>query len=185
MKKVILHGGYSNKDNVKNDIFYKEILNSFNEDSELNVLLVLFAKEEESYDVLFKVVSHNFEKNSGNRKLTFVIADRDNFIKQVQNSDVIYLSGGQTLKLIDILKSYPEFITSLDTKVIVGDSAGAYALSSCFYSKTEGGLFNGLGLAPVKVICHYEGENSEKFDEYSSELETLLLKDYEFKVFKN
>ncbi|PCI21323.1 hypothetical protein COB64_00370 [Candidatus Wolfebacteria bacterium] len=71
----------------------------------------------------------------------------------------------------------------MEGKIIAGESAGAYVLSTCFYSKTEGGIFEGLGLVPVKTICHYVGENSEKLDDCSGEIETLLLKDYEYKSF--
>ena len=56
-------------------------------------------------------------------------------------------------------------------------------LSAYFYSKTAGGLFSGLGLVPVKIICHYIGVNKEKLDGAPSNLETLLLKDYEYKIF--
>lgn len=66
---------------------------------------------------------------------------------------------------------------------MAGESAGAYVLSSCFYSKTEGGVFNGLGLVPVKTICHYVGLNKEKLDECQIKAKTLLLADYKYKVF--
>ena len=85
----------------------------------------------------------------------------------------------------------PDFLLEPNTlkkkisgKIIAGESAGAYALSSCFYSKSEGGIFKGLGLVSVKTICHYIGVNKEKLDECSKELEMVLLKDYQYKVYQ-
>lgn len=53
-----------------------------------------------------------------------------------------------------------------------------------FYSKSMGGRFEGLGLVPVKTICHYVGENADKLNDCSKELETLLLGDCKFKIFE-
>jgi peptidase E len=179
--KIILHGGYSNRNVSDNGSFYKESVKEI-EKRDIKVLLVLFAKREEKQDELFNQVSDNFKKIK-DKNFQFIKASQDNFIEQVKESDIVYLSGGQTMKLINILKKYPDFISSLKDKVIVGDSAGTYALSTHFYSKTEGGLFEGLGIAPSNVICHYEGVNENKIEELNNDLDNLLLKDYEYKVY--
>lgn len=178
--KVILHGGYSNQNNSENDQFYREIVKDINKDT-VKVLLVLFAKREEAQEELFNQTVSNFKKIE-NVAFNFIKAEQVNFIEQVRESDVVYLSGGQTIKLINILKSFPDFISSLKDKVVVGDSAGTYALSAWFYSKSEGGIFEGLGIAPVNVICHFDGQNSEKLEELNNGNENLFLKDYEYSV---
>ena len=182
MTKIILHGGYAGHPDPQNNPFFSEMLKGFS--GSINVLLVFFAKPVEEYGRLYNEVTSNFQKNAKDKELHFEIASENDFLEHVANADIIYLQGGRTLKLIDVLKQYPEFEKVASGKVIAGESAGAYALSACFYSKTEGGLFEGLAFVPAKVICHYEGMNEEKLEECSSELETLLLKDYEYKVFE-
>lgn len=41
----------------------------------------------------------------------------------------------------------------------------------------------GLKLVPVKTICHYYGENKERLVNCSKDLEGLISKDYEYKIF--
>lgn len=182
MNKIILHGGYSDHHNDQNDSFYKEALADLSNHT-VTVLLVFFAKREEAHEELFNAVTTNLLNNAGHKELTFIKATRDSFMEQVKNADVIYFSGGQTLKLIEILKSYPDLIKNLNNKVLIGDSAGTYALATYFYSKSEGGLFEGLGIAPAKVICHYEGLHSDKLGNSDDKLDVVLLKDYEYKVY--
>ena len=179
--KIILHGGYSDHDVTENNSFYREIVKDINKDV-VKVLLVLFAKRDEAQAELFSRVVSNFKKIE-DVIFNFTKAEQTNFIEQVRESDVVYLSGGQTIKLINILKSYPDFISSLKDKVVVGDSAGTYALSAWFYSKSEGGIFEGLGIAPVNVICHSDGQNSENLEELNNGNENLFLRDYEYRVF--
>ena len=179
--KIILHGGYAGRVNEQNNVFFSEILKDVPEN--MKVLLVYFAKEKDEYDRMEREDKQQFENNSRGRKLSFEIASENDFIEQIKQSDVVYLHGGQTMKLLETLKKYPDFQDTIKGKIIAGESAGAYVLSSCFYSKTEGGIFKGLGFVPVKTICHYAGENNEKLIECPNGLDELLLKDYEYKVF--
>ncbi len=93
------------------------------------------------------------------------------------------MHGGTTLKLLDALKKFPNLKELFKGKIIAGESAGAYVLSAFFFSKSAGGIFEGTGLVPVKIICHYIGENKEKLDECPKNLEILLLPDYKYRVF--
>ena len=93
------------------------------------------------------------------------------------------MRGGKTSKLLHTLEKYPEFKGMLKNKTVAGESAGAYVLSSCFYSKSEGGVFKGLELVPVRTICHFIGVNEEKLDKYLPQLEKLLLSDHQYKIF--
>ena len=103
----------------------------------------------------------------------------------MRKSDVIHLHGGKTLKLLEALKKHGDLAQLFKDKTVSGESAGAYVLSNCFYSKfTAGGAFKGIGLVPVKTICHYIGENKDKLDTIEEDLELLLLPDYIFKVYR-
>jgi len=181
--KYILSGGHADRPNEENDKFFKEILNT--EKKELKILLVYFAKNESEYERMTKGDKYQFEHLKGDKELSFEIAEKEKFRAQVREADIVYLHGGRNLRLLKFLKAQENIKELFSGKIVAGESAGAYVLSTCFYSKSEGGVFEGLGLVPVKTICHYIGENKEKLEECPEELETLLLPDYEYKVFWN
>ena len=183
--KYILHGGYGNRQNEDNDKFFKEILSV--DKKELSILIVLFAKEESEWERRGKALIDQFNSNNTNKKLSFIIASQKSFIKQVANADVVYIYGGKTLKLLNILREYDEQYSLhkiFQSKTIAGESAGAYILSKWFYSKAEGGCFTGLGLVDVKTLCHYTGKDKEKLEKCAGESEILLLPEHKYKVFE-
>lgn len=179
--KFILHGGYAGRVNSENDKFFIEILKDAPQNTK--ILLVYFAKEKDGYERMQKEDTAQFEKNKGERDISFEIASPEYFLQQIAQSDVIYFHGGKTSRLLGELKKHPNLMGLMGGKIVAGESAGAYILSSCFYSKTESGIFDGLGFVPVKTICHYIGENEEKLKECPGESEILLLADYQYKVF--
>ena len=179
--KYILSGGYAGKPNEENDKFFQEILNT--EKMKLNILLVYFAKPLSEYKRMTKEDEYQFTKNKDGKELCFEIAEEEKFEKQAREADIIYLHGGQTLKLLEVLKNYSNLKELFDGKIIAGESAGAYVLSSCFYSKSEGGIFQGLGYVSAKTICHYIGKNSEKLNDCGKKLDLLLLPDYKYKTY--
>jgi peptidase E len=177
--KIILHGGFASHVNEQNDSFFREILKDA--PNNLNVLLVYFAKEMDKVSASEKDIAQ-FERNKQNRNIFFQVAEEKSFVEEVRSADVIYFHGGKTLKLLEILKKVHGLKELLIGKVVAGESAGAYVLSSVFYSKSANGLYRGLGLVPVKLICHYVGLNEDKLVD-NPELETLLLPDYHYKVY--
>lgn len=180
--KYILHGGYASHPNEQNNLFFQEILK--NTPKQVCVLLNYFAIDDGEYDRRIVLDKSLFEKNNQDKIISFEISNEDKFAEQVKQADVIYLRGGNTALLLEKLEQTPNLNELLKGKIIAGESAGAYVLSTCYYSKTQGGIFKGLGSVPVKTICHYIGENSEKLDDCPKDLEKLLLKDYEFKTFE-
>lgn len=180
--KYILHGGFAGHSNEENDKFYEEILTDTQD--KLNVLLVYFAKEDDRIPVNKAEDVAHFEGNKENKELTYEVATEKEFSEQVKRADIIHLHGGTTLKLLAALQKHLGLKKLFDGKVVAGESAGAYVLSTYFYSKTADGLYQGLGLVPVKTICHYIGENKEKLSDVGKDLELLLLPDYKFKVFE-
>jgi len=180
--KFILHGGLIGGINSYSDLFFKEILKDAPENP--NVLLVLFAKEADAAPTSKARDMADFEKNSGGKKIIFQEADEKNFTEQLKSADVVYFHGGSTAKLLKALQVFPNLKDSLGGKIVAGESAGVYVLSTLFYSKTMGGLFAGLGIIPVKTICHYTGENKEELTG-NDNLEILLLADDQFKIFES
>lgn len=180
--KFILHGGYNNHDNEINQRFYQECLKDL--PGECTVLLVYFARYGTWGLENIEKDKQDFIKNNPDKKINFIIATEEDLEKQIKQANVVYLDGGKTFQLLKTLKQFKNLRKWFKGKTIIGSSAGAYALSVYFYSETEGGLSEGLGYVPVKIICHCLGENSEKLNEVSHDLETLLLPDYQYKVFE-
>ena len=177
--KFILHGGFAKGSEQANDSFFSEVLKSA--PKETKILLVYFAKEPDSIEKSKEEDLKQFNRNKGNRNLSFIVANTNSFPDQIRSSNVVYLHGGHSGKLLDTLKDYSNLKELLDGKIVAGDSAGANVLTSAFYSQKIG-VSEGLGLIPIKIISHYLEENKHRLDHIKPELETLFLSEYEFKV---
>ncbi len=180
----IVHGGNANHRNPENEKFFQEIMKSF--DLRLiSVLLVYFAEDGDEYERMKFEDEEMFRKATPNF-VQFEIAQEDILEDQIRESNVIYLHSGNTSKLLKILKKHTDLKEMFEDRVVAGESAGSYVLSKWFYSKSEKGLFQGMGLIPAATICHYDGKNKEKLKdvlEKDPKMEELLLKDYEYKIF--
>jgi len=178
--KYILHGGSALDENEMNDGFFKEILLS--EKDDLKILIIPFAIGEKEFKIDLAV--SQFKKNSNGKELYFEAGKRESLEQQIKSSDIIYFIGGKTLKLLAVLADYKNLSELFKGKIVAGESAGAYVLSSCFYSESIDICSEGLKLVPVKTICHYDGKNRDRLKNCSNDLEELILKDYEFKNFE-
>ncbi len=176
--KYILHGGFTPGQNI-DDSFYKEILEDAPQKPK--ILLVYFAKEEDRVAKNREEDIEQFNKNRGKRILKFDTADRDLFIKQVMDADVVYLHGGHSGKLLEALKEFPDLKKVFGGKIVAGDSAGANVLVEVFYSKSIG-VTEGLGMLPIKLISHFLEENKDKLNNIKQNLELVFLPEYETKV---
>lgn len=181
--KFILNGGFNSENtDADNSAFYKEILKNTPDD--VKVLLVFFAKDDiERIRLAIPKVTSAFNDNKEQKNIIIEIADENDFISQVQSVDVVYFSGGVSLKLLETLKKYPKLEKSLEGKTVAGESAGANVFCKYFYSPHADGVFEGLGLLPIKIIPHYKIEYKDKLDSVDTNLEELLLQEYMFKVY--
>lgn len=181
--KYVLHGGSAQHINLENDLFFKEILKDTK--NEVNILLVEFAGTLERTPLNIQIDRSQFERNKGNKKLSFVVAEPQFFPEQIKHADVIYIGGGTTVRLMETLNKYNNLKEFFSGKIVAGESAGANCLSSYCYSKSGGGVIKCLGLLPIKMISHYDGEHKEDIEAISEKLEILLLPNYQYKIFNN
>ena len=177
--KFVLHGGFTPGEAQVNDSFFKEILSDA--PSESVILLVYFAKEADRVVKYRDEDIEQFNKNKGSKTLQFETASEDGFVDQVKKADVVYLHGGHTGKILETLKKYSGLKELFEGKIVAGDSAGANVLAAAFYSGTLG-VAEGLGVIPLKVICHYREELKNMLQEVRPELEIIFLLEYQFKV---
>lgn len=189
MTKYILHGGYERRENDLNDSFYREIANSL--DDGATVLQVYFASEDEDLESTFKTQSQRVQSFSG-KNLSFVLANEQDFVQQLRSADAVHFRGGNTNKLLKILKAHESLKQILsEKKLVTGSSAGAYALATYGTAHSELHVREGLGLLPIRLVCHYESPelppSKESYDQLltmAPELELVHLHDCEWRVFE-
>ncbi len=186
MTKYILHGGFTPKTLQIDDLFFQEIFRDTPND--VKVLLVYFAKEDEKIEKNMNEDIIQFNKNRGEKKVTFLLATEKDFENQVKNSDIVYFPGGKSALIIPKLKKFQKLQELFKNKVIAADSAGVNALSSICFSNRSGEILEGTGILPFKTVCHYSDEYAyllKEFAESHPNLELLALKEYEIRIIKN
>ena len=192
MTKYILHGGYTSTNNELNRTFYEEIARDVPTGGV--ILLCYFASADKDNSGRFKEDSERLSEQSHGKEFKFLLADEDKFLEQLKQSDTLYIRGGSTPRLLKALARYEDFSESLDDKTVAGSSAGAYVIGrySAFHDDESGGkVREGLGLLPLRVVCHYESTDLPPNPEalaslmnMAQDLELLLLRDFEWIVFK-
>ncbi len=157
------------------------------------MLLCYFASEHDDAYIaeLAEFQKRKLEAQSGGKKLKFVVASVEAFIEELKSASVLYIHGGNTDKLLATLRTFPDIKTLLEGRAIAGSSAGAYAIGALSPSHSTLKLREGLGLLPLRVVCHYDSpelppnsEALELLEKTEMELELVLLRDFEWRVFK-
>lgn len=181
MTKFILHGGYTQRQSELNRQFFaqttKEVPNGG------TVLVVYFARPTKEWKELLQQDRQNFLTHADGKDVNVLMASEDGFLDQVRTSDAVYIRGGDPDKLMATLKRSFELSKLLCGKIVAGSSAGAYAISTFYWSNTKQGVCKGLGWAPVKVICHFDGKQTtiDTISKVSPDLELVVLQDCEWR----
>jgi peptidase E len=177
MTKYILHGGFDKNISYIKDEFFQQTLKETQEN--VKIFLVFFAEFDEYLELRIKQCKDQFENNKGSKNLEFKMATEENFIEGCAWADVIFLSGGRTVKIIEKLEKFENLKQVFDNKIVAGDSAGANVLSQLFYSRKSKEITKGLGIIPLKIIVHYTEDMGNPLAEIEPSFETLFLHEYE------
>lgn len=184
----ILHGGLTSIDSQNNALFFKTLVSKLDDNDK--ILFVGFARDNEKIGDVYERDEKSLLAQT-DKNISVINATHDNFLEQVKSSPVIYITGGDTRKLLRELNQYPDFITLLDGKTIAGSSAGASAFSLLYYSTALRAVCEGLGVLPFSLVCHY-GNKEMGSDEnavlelkrHNSTLDVITLGEQEFKTFE-
>lgn len=179
--KYIISGAVINGDDSNNDNFFREILKDT--PSILKVLVILFAKPESKIDLKYEITKRQFERIKSDKIISYDLASHERLSSQIKNSQIVYIHGGSPAKLIEEINQHPCFVSMIKGKVVAGESSGAYLLSSKFYSGHIGHIADGLGVLPIKLKCHFKDLHEKKLDSIDNNLEKVLLRDYEYRVY--
>jgi len=158
--KFIIAGGVITKKNGGKE-FFEEFEKGF--DEPIKILDVLFSRPEKTWEKVFEE-DKKFYKEKLNKKFVLELAEPEDFAKQVEKSDIIFFRGGNTKRLLEVLKKDLSWIKFLDGKTLAGTSAGADAISRYYYDIEKMVVKEGLGLIPIKVIVHFNSENYPNVD---------------------
>ncbi|MCX6755059.1 MAG: Type 1 glutamine amidotransferase-like domain-containing protein [Candidatus Nomurabacteria bacterium] len=181
--KFILYGGFDPEqtDNGNPD-FSLEIMKETPENG--MVLIVPFSKEVDRIIPTTERVKNELNAQKWQKNIKYEVASQENFILQLESADVVYFQGGSSLKLLEVLKKYPNLKDLLKGKIVAGDSAGANVMCTFFYTPSTDKVLEGLGILPIKIIPHYKEKYAGKFESIGPDLEEVLLPEYTYKVFK-
>ncbi|HEX7651566.1 MAG TPA: Type 1 glutamine amidotransferase-like domain-containing protein [Candidatus Paceibacterota bacterium] len=189
MTKFLLHGGFTRRENELNRSFYEEFARDIPDGG--TILLVYFASRSDDTADVFAEQSKWIREQSHGKTFHFVHATKEGFLEQLKQADAVYFHGGSTNKLLAVLRTYPDFAPLVQGKSVAGSSAGAYALAMYGTSHSEAAMREGLGLVPLRVICHYGSPDLPPSDaaveilkHTAEDLELVTLRDCEWKMFK-
>lgn len=186
MTQYFLIGGYPKKGNNAGRDFCEAFLSNLPENS--LVLICSFAREESEWENSYQEMSQFFTLHLPHKKLRFENTNVENFSEQISRARAIFFRGGDDAKLFKCLRKAGEWQQSLENKNVAGTSAGADVLSQYYYDITDGTIKEGLGLAKVKVIPHFESteynvdwqQAQAKLENFHPELSTWCLREGEF-----
>lgn len=192
MIKYILVGGYVHKAPDEGKAFCDELIKGIDK-KPIKILDCMFARKKEDWQESIDKDQVFFSKFIKDFELE--LADPDKFTEQVKNSDVIYLRGGYTSPLMELLSKDKSWIKELDGKVLAGTSAGADVIAKHYTVLKTHRVGDGLGLLPIKFIPHWMSDYSdeevkdinwneelEKLKNYKEDLPIHALREGEFEV---
>lgn len=159
MTKYILNSGNvkSYPDKLRN--YNKEVFRSFSErkdDTPIKVLMCFFAMPRERWEEKFEVYKNNL-KNDVPQELEIKMAEPQDFEKQCEWTDLIFVSGGDDELLVYRFSKF-DIPNIWDGKVVTTSSAGSDYLVKHFWTCDWRDVMDGSGILPIKFIPHYKSD---------------------------
>lgn len=188
--KYIVHGGYTGVENKSNKEFFSEIVKDLK--NEAIILLVFFASWNEDKTEKFNSLCLKLNSINPDKNFKCVYATKDDFLKQIEESDAVFFNGGRTQDLLETVAKFDldSIRSNFNGKTIVGSSAGAYMLASLGASHDDENIRKGMGFLDIRLVCHYNSLNHPQNDKSFIRLKNLnidkelvLLRDFEWKIF--
>jgi peptidase E len=182
---LLLHGGRLKIKDKRNDDYFRTLTKGLAGGDTL--LHIPFARRtaEEQREVFDREKILILAQT--NKKITVVMATKENLIDQIERSQAIHITGGESPELIRDVRRYPDFLSSLRGKTVGGSSAGACLFSECYWYGEQNKGLKGLGTLPIALFVHYGSEKFHATDEeleifrpYTEGLELLILEEAEW-----
>lgn len=183
MKKLVLIGGGDvgrGNTNYETALIDKEIVKMTNKETPNFLFIGLASSFSDSYYDTMKKVYQSLGCQTVYLKKKNIINNRDIVETKIDNADIIYFCGGDTIKLVEDLKNYGlvELLQKVYSKgtVLAGMSAGAIMLAKEGYSdslklRDEADKYTfveGLNFIDITICPHYS--DSPKKEELKRDL---------------
>lgn len=139
------------------------------------ILVVPWSSDDVKKNGYYRKIIREYFHRLGARSVQFIEkGEREKTVTQkFDYSEIIYLPGGYTEDLLYQIRKRPYFLKLLKEYkgIIVGNSAGSNAIARRYveYDAEPYELREGLGLANVTVIVHYNEEKEEQLKELEEE----------------
>ena len=184
MRKIVLIGGGDTRIETYDTKEIDEKIVALTNKTNPNLLFIGFANDyAESYYDSIKTIFKKLGCKTSHLKKKNCINNKELVAEKMSQADIIYIGGGDTIKLLETIKEY-----NLDTKikeainrgcVLAGISAGAIALCKEGYSDSKiirhesdkHSFVKGLNIVNISICPHYELDN-EKAKELDTDIDT-------------
>lgn len=192
MTKYYLHGGKASVNSEENKKFFQQLVEGF--DNTVNFVCVYFARDREinkdwNWNIMFEEDMKQISSFCPKTKLNFILASEniDNFSNQLETANVVFLKGGITPSLYKSLKKVSNLEKLFEGKIIAGSSAGALVFAKYYYDGDYDTYNEGLGILPIKMICHWGEQRHSKLEDlkkFGEELEIYTIPEEIFFIFE-
>lgn len=182
----ILHGGESSRNTQANKSFFTHIVDHVHK-NKLDILCVYFARPKHRWEESFEEDRAIFHELCSSKSLNITMADLEIQVlrRQIQKSDIVFINGGLHGCLKETLNTLGNFPTLIRGKTVVGISAGANILSKYYWSSVAQDIREGLGILPIKLICHYEPTDTaevQALERYKEKLPLHKITEEHFEI---
>lgn len=156
MTKYVLNSGGMRDRAELSQQFFSEVLEGLGEKPKL--LLCFFASPREDWEekYLQDIESIPSLVPDGVEPI-FEMAHPDTFVKQVKNTNAVYLHGGNDYLIQYWLKQF-DISKIFEGKNIGTNSASSHALVKHFWTCDWRKCMDGLGILPIKFLAHYKSD---------------------------
>lgn len=175
MKLMLIGGGEIGRGNTSYETkeIDEEIVKMTGKNKPNFLFIGLASSYSDSYYDIIKKIYANLGCETAYLKKKNIINNRNIVEDKINNADIIYIGGGDTIKLKEEIIEYnlKELLEKAKNRdcVIAGISAGAILLSKEGYSdsyilrgeKETYEFINGLGFANISISPHYEKDNQK------------------------
>lgn len=160
-------------------MFFKEIIKGERKKL-IKILIVPFGYPKNKWESVLKKYKkrYSFYLPEINSELILAKENYSSFLKQIEKVKIIHFTGGSEILIKRKIKNKAKFRKALNGKVIVGISAGTNVFSKYYYSNDRTRIERGLGILPIKTICHYSEGKRKRLEElisYGSNLPTYAI----------
>ena len=162
MTKYILNSGGLSSNPQEAKKFYKEVVKGLG--SNPKILFCFFARSREDWEIKFIEYQAGFTQFlPAEVQPSFELAFPDKFEEQIQQSNAIYIHGGDDHLLQYWLKQF-DLPNLWLGKVVATSSAGSDAMVESFWTCDWRQCMDGLGFLKIKFIPHFQSTSYAEDD---------------------